>query len=53
MFIPACMFNEKMTNFYILEQNSETPHVKKELWRPFKQNIRYNNLLPETHVDYT
>ena len=49
MFIPACMSNEKLTNFYILEQNSETPHGKKKL----KQNIRYNNLLPETHVDTT
>ena len=29
MFIPACMSNEKLTNFYILEQNSETPHGKK------------------------
>ena len=31
MFIPACMSNEKLTNFYILEQNSETPHGKKNV----------------------
>ena len=40
MFIPACMSNGKLTNFYILEQNSETLGT-------------YNNLLPETHVDTT
>ena len=53
MFIPACMSNEKLTNFYILEQNSETPHGKKNCGVQVNTYKHLESLIIQSQVTFS